>query len=108
MKKIIICALMGLCFLMTSTPGYTNTDDYKTKLKDGFETIITSPKPLIDSVKEEYNAAEFKPFGVFGGVLKGSFYAVGQLTRGVYRVLTFNVWDDNFVSKFINKEEISE
>lgn len=108
MKKIIICALVGLCFLVVSTPGYTNSDDYKTKLKEGFETIITSPKPLIDAVKEEYNAAEFKPFGVVGGFFKGSFYAVGQFSRGVYRVLTFNVWDDNFVSKLFNKEGTSE
>ena len=104
MKKIIVCALVGFCFLISSAPGYADYDDYKTKLKEGFDTMITSPKPLIDSVKEEYNDAEFKPFGVFGGFFKGSFYAIGQFSRGLYHVLTFNVWDDNFVSDMFNKE----
>ena len=100
----MVCAFVGICLLAVAVPGYAEYDDYKTKLKEGFDTIITSPKPLIDAVKEEYNVAEFKPFGVFGGILKGSFYAIGQFSRGVYRVLTFNVWDDNFVSNMFNKE----
>ena len=101
MKKLMVCAFFGICLLVVAAPSgyadgldYDDYGDYKTKLKEGFDEIITSPKPLIDSVKEEYDVAEFKPFGVFGGFIKGSFYAVGQLTRGVYRVLTFNVWDD--------------
>ena len=108
MKKIIICILLGFCFLATSVPGYADYEPYKMKLKEGFEIMVTSPKPLIDSVKEEYNAAEFKPFGVFGGMIKGSFYALKKFSKGVYRVLTFNVWDDNFVSNMLNKEKSSK
>jgi len=107
---------VGICFLVVAAPGYADSDyadyaeygEYKAKLKESFDIIAKSPKPLIDSVKEEYNAAEFKPFGVFGGFLKGSFYTLKEFSRGVYHVLTFNVWDDNFVSNMFNKEESSE
>lgn len=108
MKKIIVCALVGICLLVASAPGYAGIDDYGANLKEGFDIILKSPKPLIDSVKEEYNAAEFKPFGVFGGFLKGSFYALKEFSYGVYRVLTFNVGEDNFVNDMLNKEGDSE
>ena len=108
MKKIIVSIFAGFCFLIVAVPGHADADDYKTKLKDGFDIIIKSPLPLIDSVKEEYHSAEFKPFGVFGGLLKGSFYMLKEFSHGVYRVVTFNVWDDNFVSNMFNKEERSE
>jgi hypothetical protein len=104
MKKMIVCALVTLCLSAVPSLGFASTDDYKTRLKDGFETITTSPKPLIDSVTEEYNSAKFKPFGVFGGLFKGSFYAVKQFARGLYQVMTFNVSDDNFVSNMFTKE----
>jgi len=108
MKKIITCTLLGFCFLAVSVAGHADYEPYKTKLKEGFDTIVTSPQPLIDSIKEEYHAAEFKPLGVFGGIIKGSFYAIKQFSHGVYRVLTFNVWDDNFVSNMLSKKESSK
>ena len=104
MKKIIVCALVGICLLVVFAPGHANADDYETNLKEGFDIILKSPKPLIDSVKEEYNASKFKPFGIFGGFFKGSFYTLKEFSYGVYRVLTFNVGDDNFFSNMLNKE----
>lgn len=108
MKKIIVCAFVGMCLLFGATLGYAGSDDYKTKIKDGFDIIIKSPKPLIDSVKEEYTSAKFKPFGVVGGFFKGSFYTLKEFTYGVYRVLTFNVDEDNFISNAFQKEEDSK
>jgi len=104
MKKLITCAFVGFCLFAVSLPVYGSTDDYKTNLKEGFDIILNSPKPMIDSIKEEYNAAEFKPFGVFGGFFKGSFYTLKEFTYGTYRVLTFNVEDDNFFTNMFNKE----
>jgi len=114
MKNILISSFVGICFLIGAAPGYTDNIDYneyagyKAKINEGLSIIAKSPKSLIDSVKEEYNAAEFKPFGVFGGILKGSFYSIGEFSRGVYHVITFNVDDDNFFSNIFNKEDGSE
>ena len=82
MKKIIVCAFVGICLLAISVPGNASAE-----------------KSLMDYVKEEYDVAEFKPFGVFGGILKGSFYELKDLSHETYRFLTFNITDDNF---FIN------
>ena len=108
MKKIIVSVFAGMCFLAISVPGYADSLDYETKLKEGFGTMAQSPMSLVDSVKEEYNASKFKPFGVFGGLLKGSFYTLKEFSTGVYQVLTFNVDEDNFFSGMMHKEAVSE
>ena len=77
MKKIIACAFVGICLLAVSVPGKASSE-----------------KDLFDYVKEEYNVAEFKPFGVFGGFLKGTFYEFKDFSHETYRFLTYNIEDD--------------
>ena len=93
MKKIIIFVFMGLFLLAAAAPGYADYEGYETKIKDGLGTMITSPRHLIHSVKEEYTAAKFKPFGVLGGLIKGTFYTGKEFSEGLFRVLTFNLGD---------------
>ena len=84
-----MCA--GACVFAMAASCFADYSPYKERIKEGIDMMAMSPKPLLDSVKEEYNAAEFKPFGVIGGFLKGLPYSIKELSVGLYRVLTFNV-----------------
>lgn len=108
MRKSILCAVVVLTFLALPATGFAGLDEYKTNIKDGVKIIAQSPKPLMTSIRDEYNASSFKPFGVVGGTLKGSLSSLKELTRGVFKVLTFNVWEDNFFSNYFEKEKKSE
>jgi len=101
MKKLIGLIIVGFCLLGVVSPSYADYDTYKANIKEGLGTMIRSPQPLVDSVKEEYNAAKFKPFGVFGGFIKGSFYSIKELSLGVLQILTFNVDDDNMFADIL-------
>jgi hypothetical protein len=96
MKKIIAFVWMGFCLFVMSGLGHASYyEDYKTNIKDGITTMVKSPLPLIDSVKDEYNASKFKPFGIVGGFLKGGLYSLKEFSVGLLRALTFNVGEDN-------------
>ena len=86
---------MVLSFLgVAVTPGFAYYDEYKQNIKDGIEGFVKSPKPLVEAVKEEYKESEFKPFGVFGGVVKGGFYSLKEMGWSLIRIVTFNVGVD--------------
>ena len=95
MKKVIALVCMGFCLFVTANLSHAYYEEYKTNIKDGITTMVKSPLPLINSVKDEYNAAEFKPFGVVGGFFKGGLYSLKEFSTGLLRVLTFNVGEDN-------------
>ena len=54
--------------MVVAAPVYA---DAGSKFQDGVERFFTSPMNIVDGVKEETEAATFKPFGVFGGLIKG-------------------------------------
>jgi len=88
MKKIVsVFAVVMLVFAMTA-PVYA---DAAGKFQDGVKQFLTSPKNLVDDVKEEYDASEFKPFGVFGGAAKGLFNTLKDAGLGIVNTLTFFV-----------------
>jgi len=85
-KKIIsVFAIVMLVFAM-AVPVYA---DMATKFKDGVTQIVTSPMNLVDDIKEEYEAAEFKPLGVFGGMFKGIFNTFKDAGGGLINTFTF-------------------
>ena len=91
MKKII-SAIFALALMMAvAVPGQAYYDQYKQNIKDGIGTFVNSPRPMVDSLKEEYKTSKFKPFGVFGGFLKGGYYMLKDMGVGLFRVVTFNV-----------------
>ena len=49
---------------------------------------------IVDDVKEEYEAADFKPFGVFGGMIKGVGNTVVDAVGGLFNALTFFIDND--------------
>jgi len=68
------------------------------KLSDGFKRAVTSPANIYESLQEEYEAAEFKPFGVFGGFVKGTCLMLTDMATGLFDVLTFPVDVSDLIS----------
>jgi hypothetical protein len=87
MKKLIVVAVVFAVVAVFSTPVYAGVD----KLKGGLTDIVKSPLEIVDHTKAEYNSATFKPFGVIGGLLKGSFYMGKKIVGGLYDVVTFPI-----------------
>ena len=77
--------------LSLTAPAQAYYEEYKQNIKDGIGAIVKSPQPMAESLKEEFNKAEFKPFGIIGGFLKGGYYMGKEIGTGVLRILTFNL-----------------
>jgi len=84
-KIISVFAIVMLVSAM-AVPVYA---DMATKFQDGVKQFVTSPMNIVDDVKEEYEAAEFKPFGVFGGLFKGIFDTGVDAVGGLINTFTF-------------------
>lgn len=89
MQKVV-CILAGLLLFLTI--GYGNAQaDMTEKLKEGFKKVITAPLNVSDGINEEYKEAEFKPFGVIGGIVQGLFYTGKDILIGVLEMVTFPI-----------------
>ncbi len=62
--------------------------DVGEKFTGGVEKFFKSPLQITDNIQSEYEASEFKPFGVFGGVFKGFAHMVIDAGAGLIDVLT--------------------
>ena len=93
MKKIVSLLLVAALMLAISAPAYA---DASGKLKAGVKQIFTCPKTFYETVVEEKNASEFKPFGIVGGIFKGSFYAIKDIGLGLLNTVTFFVDNKDF------------
>lgn len=89
MKKMAAVVLVAAWLAAGTSPVWAEAG--MEKLKEGAKTFVMSPKNVVDSVKEEYEAADFKPFGVFGGLFKGLALTVKDAATGLVDVLTFPV-----------------
>ena len=58
------------------------------QLKDHVVSIVKSPLQVPNHIKAEYDAAHFKPFGIMGGLLKGTFYFGYDAVKGVFDIVT--------------------
>jgi len=92
MKKAISLGLIVMLTMSFAAPVFADAGE---RLQDGFKQAVLSPKQIPDIIQEEYEAAEFKPFGVMGGIIKGLMYFVKDLTFGLFKTLTFPVdWEN--------------
>ena len=85
MKRIFLSAMM-LVFVVASTScfAYPAVD----RVTGGLKDIATSPLKVSDNVKEEMNKGRFMPFGVIGGLLKGTFYMAKQIVDGTWTIVS--------------------
>ena len=91
MKKIISIFAITMLICAVAAPVFA---DAGTKFTDGIKQFATSPMNIVDDVKEEYEAADFKPFGVFGGMIKGIGNTVVDAVGGLFNALTFFIDND--------------
>ena len=85
MKRILLSAIM-LVFVVASTScfAYPALD----RVTGGLKDIATSPLKVTDNVKAEMNKGRFMPFGIIGGVLKGTFYMGKQIVDGSWTIVS--------------------
>ena len=86
MKKIVSVFAIVMLMCAVTTPAFA---DAASKFQDGVKQFVTSPMNLVDDIKAEYEAAEFKPFGVFGGMFKGIGNTVIDAGGGLINTFTF-------------------
>ena len=86
MKKIVSIFAIVMLLCAITTPVFA---DAASKFKDGIKQFVTSPHNLVDDIKSEYEAAEFKPLGVLGGMFKGIFNTLIDAGGGVINTFTF-------------------
>lgn len=87
MKKvstILFACVITLIFINTAFAGRGD------RFKAGTTKFIKSPLQMTKIIKEEYEVAKFKPFGIVGGSFKGLFYFGKDLGRALWEMLTFN------------------
>ena len=87
MKKLVML-LMVLFFLVGTTAVYALPEPIN-KLKGGVEQVLKSPLEVPNHTMDEYKAANFKPFGLLGGMIKGAAYMVKKGVSGALDIATF-------------------
>ena len=87
MRRLTAIAMV-LAFVLTYSSPVFSLPEPITKVKDSVVDIVKSPLELGHHVMEETKTAEFKPFGLMGGILKGSFYSVKKMGTGVVDIVT--------------------
>lgn len=96
MRKLFSIVLISMFVVAFAAPVFAgiSTD----KLSEGFKKAVTSPTNVYESVQEEYEAAEFKPFGALGGLVKGICLMGVDFVTGTFDVLTFPVDVSDLIS----------
>ncbi len=58
------------------------------RAKDGATEILRSPLHVHDSARDEAKSAKFMPFGLVGGILKGTADMGKDILKGSFKVVT--------------------
>ena len=88
MKKIAMVMLMLFFLLIGTTVVYALPESIN-KLKGGVEQVIKSPLEVPHYTMDEYKSANFKPFGLLGGMIKGAAHMVKKGVSGALDIATF-------------------
>ena len=88
MKKLIALAMAFSFVLFLSSPLLALPAPVE-KIKTGVVDIIKSPLEIGHHSMDEMKGASFKPFGLIGGMMKGTGYAVKKAVKGAIDVATF-------------------
>lgn len=96
MRRIFSILLIVMFVAAFAAPVFAS--DAVDKLSEGFKKAVTSPMNIPDSIQEEYEATDFKPFGAAGGFIKGVCLMGVDLITGMFDVLTFPVDVSDLIS----------
>ena len=87
MKRAIALAMI-FAFVFSFTTSALAVSKPLDKAYHGVEKIVKAPKHLVNDPMDEYKAAKFKPFGLFGGIMKGIGYTVVESVHGMMDIVT--------------------
>ena len=90
MKKAIALGVVTALMFLFAAPLFALPEPI-TKLKGGVEGIVKSPLEIPKHSMDEVKAADFKPFGLVGGLLKGTYHMVDKSVKGALDVVTFPI-----------------
>ena len=90
MKRLIALAMI-FAFVVCFTTPVLALPEPVTTLKDNLVDIVKAPLEIPNHAKTEMDAATFKPFGLMGGILKGTVYSVKKLVTGVVNIIAIPV-----------------
>ena len=90
MKRLFASAVVFAFVLMISAPVFALPEQVE-KFKGGLVTVIKSPLEIKDNTIKELKDSHYNPFGLVGGVLKGSAYMVKKSIEGVRDMATFMI-----------------
>ncbi len=89
--KRTLSLLTALAVLMVlATPSFAFPKPVE-RLKDGVTLVVTSPLEVKDHAMAETKGAEFLPFALTGGLLKGGFYMGKKMVNGAWDIATFPI-----------------
>lgn len=92
--KRAIRLLMCLVFVLSMTaPSFAALPEPINKgvhqIKTGIVDLVSIPYDLVKGTYDETKASDFKPFGLFGGVMKSSAEGVKKAVTAVVHIVTF-------------------
>ena len=88
MKRTVALAIVFTFVLTYATPIFADVSKPMDKAYHGLEKIVKAPMHLVNDPMDEYKAATFKPFGLIGGIMKGTAYTVIDAVHGTLDVVT--------------------
>ena len=88
MKRTVALALVFAFVLTYTSPVLAEVSKPIDKAYHGLEKIVKAPMHLVNDPMDEYKAATFKPFGLLGGIMKGTAYTVIDAVHGAFEVVT--------------------
>ena len=88
MKKMVALVMIVAFVFVLTTPVFADLSKPMDKAYHGVEKIVKAPMHLVNDPRDEYKAATFKPFGLFGGIMKGVSYTLIEVGQGMFDVVT--------------------
>ncbi|OGX23794.1 MAG: hypothetical protein A2787_05710 [Omnitrophica WOR_2 bacterium RIFCSPHIGHO2_01_FULL_48_9] len=89
MKRAIRLLLVVIFALSFTAPLFAASPDPIHKIKKGAMDIISVPYDIGKTTLDETKAADFKPFGLLGGLGKGTVEGVKKAVMGAWDIVTF-------------------
>ena len=90
MKRAIALAIAFAFVLFLLTPVFALPEPIN-KLKGGVVDVIKSPLELPKYTSDEVKSSDFKPFGLVGGLMKGTYHMAKKSIHGVIDIVTFPI-----------------
>ncbi len=90
MKRAIIL-MFTVSLLGITAPSFADLPEPIHKLKGGAMDILSVPYDIGKRTYDEVTVSTFKPFGLVGGLIKGTAFGLKKAVSGAIDVVTFPI-----------------